>query len=152
MFCVVTHREPASHRPTDPFTELLWPTDPCDLTDRTCHPTSRLTSPAVPQFHGRRGARARPPAVEDRTRGADAEVLAILDVDPRRLAALPPFRRWAFQVTEPWCKEGALAAWEWWAWCSKSRGTELSGHVQECSFKKKQSRAEWEDLKMKTWK
>eukprot|EP00913_Durusdinium_trenchii_P024865 g23339.t1 len=33
-------------------------------------------------------------------------VLAILDVDPRRLAALPPFRRWAFQVTEPWCKEG----------------------------------------------
>jgi hypothetical protein len=37
------------------------------------------------------------------------EVLAVLDVDPQRLAALPPFRRWAFQVTEPWCKEGALA-------------------------------------------
>lgn len=33
-------------------------------------------------------------------------VLAVLDVDPQRLAALPPFRRWAFQVTEPWCKEG----------------------------------------------
>eukprot|EP00435_Cladocopium_sp_Y103_P015218 s2407_g3.t1 len=32
--------------------------------------------------------------------------LAVLDVDPKRLAALPPFRRWAFQVTEPWCKDG----------------------------------------------
>jgi ubiquinone/menaquinone biosynthesis C-methylase UbiE len=33
-------------------------------------------------------------------------VLAVLDVDPRRLLELPPLRRWAFQVTEPWCKEG----------------------------------------------
>jgi len=37
---------------------------------------------------------------------APGGVLAILDVDPRRLLELPPFRRWAFQVTEPWCKEG----------------------------------------------
>mmetsp|Transcript_70616 Transcript_70616/g.132140 ORF Transcript_70616/g.132140 Transcript_70616/m.132140 type:complete len:412 (+) Transcript_70616:61-1296(+) len=33
-------------------------------------------------------------------------MLAILDVDPRRLLELPPMRRWAFQVTEPWCKDG----------------------------------------------
>ncbi|CAJ1386444.1 unnamed protein product [Effrenium voratum] len=33
-------------------------------------------------------------------------VLAVLDVDPKQLSALPPFRRWAFQVTEPWCKDG----------------------------------------------
>mmetsp|Transcript_62156 Transcript_62156/g.148274 ORF Transcript_62156/g.148274 Transcript_62156/m.148274 type:complete len:415 (+) Transcript_62156:161-1405(+) len=33
-------------------------------------------------------------------------MLAILDVDPKRLLELPPMRRWAFQVTEPWCKEG----------------------------------------------
>eukprot|EP00929_Paragymnodinium_shiwhaense_P031625 TRINITY_DN17673_c0_g1_i1.p1 TRINITY_DN17673_c0_g1~~TRINITY_DN17673_c0_g1_i1.p1 ORF type:complete len:426 (+),score=101.18 TRINITY_DN17673_c0_g1_i1:113-1390(+) len=33
-------------------------------------------------------------------------VLSVLDVDPRRLLELPPLRRWAFQVTEPWCKAG----------------------------------------------
>mmetsp|Transcript_63074 Transcript_63074/g.118055 ORF Transcript_63074/g.118055 Transcript_63074/m.118055 type:complete len:389 (+) Transcript_63074:54-1220(+) len=33
-------------------------------------------------------------------------VLAVLDVDARRLSDLPAFRRWAFQVTEPWCKDG----------------------------------------------
>ncbi|CAE7292426.1 tam [Symbiodinium sp. CCMP2592] len=33
-------------------------------------------------------------------------VLAVLDVDAKRLQALPAFRRWAFQVTEPWCKDG----------------------------------------------
>merc|ERR1719343_864791 len=33
-------------------------------------------------------------------------MLAVLDVDPRRLLELPPLRRWAFQVTEPWCKDG----------------------------------------------
>jgi len=37
---------------------------------------------------------------------APGGVIAILDVDPRRLLELPPFRRWAFQVTEPWCKDG----------------------------------------------
>jgi len=36
---------------------------------------------------------------------APGGVIAVLDVDPRRLLELPPFRRWAFQVTEPWCKE-----------------------------------------------
>ena len=35
--------------------------------------------------------------------------LVTLDVDPGRLKALPAFRRWAFQVTEPWCKDGGLA-------------------------------------------
>lgn len=35
--------------------------------------------------------------------------LVVLDVDPGRLKALPAFRRWAFQVTEPWCKEGRPA-------------------------------------------
>ena len=30
-------------------------------------------------------------------------------MDAQRLANLPPFRRWAFQVTEPWCKEGTSA-------------------------------------------
>ena len=33
-------------------------------------------------------------------------LVAVLDVDPRRLLELPPLRRWAFQVTEPWCKDG----------------------------------------------
>jgi len=33
-------------------------------------------------------------------------MIGILDVDPRRLLELPPMRRWAFQVTEPWCKDG----------------------------------------------
>merc|ERR1719277_2452569 len=33
-------------------------------------------------------------------------MVAVLDVDPRRLLELPPPRRWAFQVTEPWCKDG----------------------------------------------
>merc|ERR1719343_151983 len=33
-------------------------------------------------------------------------MVAVLDVDPRRLLELPPLRRWAFQVTEPWCKDG----------------------------------------------
>jgi len=37
-------------------------------------------------------------------------VLAVLDVDPRRLLELPPLRRWAFQVTEPWCKDGEYYA------------------------------------------
>mmetsp|Transcript_44428 Transcript_44428/g.71979 ORF Transcript_44428/g.71979 Transcript_44428/m.71979 type:complete len:428 (-) Transcript_44428:188-1471(-) len=37
---------------------------------------------------------------------APGGVLAILDVNPQRLLELPPFRRWAFQVTEPWCKDG----------------------------------------------
>lgn len=37
-------------------------------------------------------------------------MIAILDVDPRRLLDLPPFRRWAFQVTEPWCKDGEYYA------------------------------------------
>lgn len=37
---------------------------------------------------------------------APGGMVAVLDVDPRRLLELPPFRRWAFQVTEPWCTEG----------------------------------------------
>lgn len=37
-------------------------------------------------------------------------VLAIFDVDPRRVLELPPFRRWAFQLTEPWCKENEYFA------------------------------------------
>mmetsp|Transcript_41797 Transcript_41797/g.108248 ORF Transcript_41797/g.108248 Transcript_41797/m.108248 type:complete len:425 (+) Transcript_41797:102-1376(+) len=41
---------------------------------------------------------------------APGGVIAILDVDPRRLLELPPFRRWAFQVTEPWCKDGEYYA------------------------------------------
>jgi ubiquinone/menaquinone biosynthesis C-methylase UbiE len=36
---------------------------------------------------------------------APGGVMAVLDVDPMRLLELPPFRRWAFQVTEPWCKD-----------------------------------------------
>jgi ubiquinone/menaquinone biosynthesis C-methylase UbiE len=39
-------------------------------------------------------------------------MIAVLDVDPRRLLELPPFRRWAFQVTEPWCKDGEYYALE----------------------------------------
>jgi len=41
---------------------------------------------------------------------APGGIIAILDVDPRRLLELPPFRRWAFQVTEPWCKDGEYYA------------------------------------------
>lgn len=37
---------------------------------------------------------------------APGGMIAVLDVDPRRLLELPPLRRWAFQVTEPWCREG----------------------------------------------
>jgi len=33
-------------------------------------------------------------------------ILSVLDLDARRLLELPPLRRWAFQVTEPWCKDG----------------------------------------------
>ncbi|CAK0899179.1 unnamed protein product [Prorocentrum cordatum] len=41
---------------------------------------------------------------------APGGVIAVLDVDPMRLLELPPFRRWAFQVTEPWCKDGEYYA------------------------------------------
>jgi len=41
---------------------------------------------------------------------APGGMIAILDVDPRRLLELPPLRRWAFQVTEPWCKDGEYYA------------------------------------------
>jgi len=37
---------------------------------------------------------------------APGGMVAVLDVEPKRLLELPPFRRWAFQVTEPWCCEG----------------------------------------------
>merc|ERR1712039_1120368 len=37
-------------------------------------------------------------------------MVAVLDVDPRRLLEMPPLRRWAFQVTEPWCKDGEYYA------------------------------------------
>merc|ERR1719343_1884609 len=37
-------------------------------------------------------------------------MLAVLDIDPRRLLEMPPLRRWAFQVTEPWCKDGEYYA------------------------------------------
>eukprot|EP00444_Apocalathium_aciculiferum_P034642 CAMPEP_0183486936 /NCGR_PEP_ID=MMETSP0370-20130417/180186_1 /TAXON_ID=268820 /ORGANISM="Peridinium aciculiferum, Strain PAER-2" /LENGTH=462 /DNA_ID=CAMNT_0025680255 /DNA_START=63 /DNA_END=1451 /DNA_ORIENTATION=+ len=37
---------------------------------------------------------------------APGGIVAVLDIDPRRLLELPPLRRWAFQVTEPWCKDG----------------------------------------------
>jgi ubiquinone/menaquinone biosynthesis C-methylase UbiE len=41
---------------------------------------------------------------------APGGVMAVLDIDPMRLLEMPPFRRWAFQVTEPWCKDGEYYA------------------------------------------